>query len=127
DIYRAWCRKHGFESKLEEDIQVRKKVAADEEATTKALEQQTLDPHLREKPPHVVPYSDALFREVALEWLIATDQPIDALNHPKFKEMIDITARAHDGVTIPGRQATRDEIMNLFQMQMKNLKLRLHV
>ncbi|KIJ26339.1 hypothetical protein M422DRAFT_272626 [Sphaerobolus stellatus SS14] len=38
----------------------------------------------------VIPYSDELFKQAAVEWLIATDQPIQALEHPKFQEMIDI-------------------------------------
>ncbi|KAJ7476658.1 hypothetical protein FB451DRAFT_1033335, partial [Mycena latifolia] len=126
-VYRQWAKKNNFESKLEEDIQTRKKAAADAEEAAKKLLQQTLDPHLRDKPARVVPYSDALFRDVALEWLIATDQPLDALNHPKFKEMIDVAARAKDGVKIPGRQASRDEIMALFQRQMDNLRMRIHV
>ncbi|KAJ7257844.1 hypothetical protein C8J57DRAFT_1074314 [Mycena rebaudengoi] len=91
------------------------------------LRQQTLDPHLQEKPEREVPYSDQLFRDAAIEWLIATDQPLDAMNHPKFKEMIDIAARSHNGVKIPGRKTTREEILRLFQRQMENLRVRLHV
>jgi len=39
-------------------------------------QQSNLDGHLRKIPQQerVVPYSDKLFREVAIEWLIATDQ-----------------------------------------------------
>ncbi|KAJ7920861.1 hypothetical protein B0H13DRAFT_1563118, partial [Mycena leptocephala] len=62
----------------------------------------------------------------ALEWLIATDQPIAALNHPKFRTMIEIAARATNGVKIPGRNATRDEIIKLFHDQMNQLRIRLH-
>jgi hypothetical protein len=38
--------------------------------------QTVLDGHLRERPTteRVTPYSDQLFREVATEWLISTDQ-----------------------------------------------------
>ncbi|KAJ7659107.1 hypothetical protein DFH06DRAFT_1130673 [Mycena polygramma] len=115
NLYRKWAKKHGFESKLEEDIKSRKKALADAEEEKAKLHQQTLEPHLREKPDRV-----------ALEWLIATDQPIDALNHPKFKEMIDVASRAPDGVKIPGRKATRDEIMNMFQKQMENLRVRIN-
>ncbi|KAJ7348510.1 hypothetical protein DFH08DRAFT_698400, partial [Mycena albidolilacea] len=118
EIYRAWCKKNNFEPKLEEDVLARKKAATDAEEAKAKLHQKTLDPHLRDKPESVVPYSDSAFRDAALEWLIATNQPIDALNHPKFKEMIDMAARAPDGVKIPGRKATRDEILNLFQKQM---------
>ena len=35
--------------------------------------QQRLDPHLHEREP-VIPYSDARFCEVAIEWLVATNQ-----------------------------------------------------
>ena len=38
-----------------------------------AKKQTTLDSHLEEQET-IVPYSDAVFREAALEWLIATDQ-----------------------------------------------------
>ncbi|KAJ7781962.1 hypothetical protein DFH07DRAFT_728535, partial [Mycena maculata] len=127
EIYRKWCKKNDFESKLEEDIQARKKAAADAEEAKSQLHQQTLEPHLQEKPERVVPYSDTLFRDAALEWLIATDQPIDALTHPKFKEMIDIAARAPNGVKIPGRKATREEIIDLFKRQMDNLRVRINV
>ena len=45
--------------------------------------QQTLDGHLKEKPPamRTVKYSDEVFRQAAIEWLIASDQvrPICAI------------------------------------------------
>ncbi|KAJ7921026.1 hypothetical protein B0H13DRAFT_1867034 [Mycena leptocephala] len=67
-----------------------------------------------------------LFQEAAVEWLIATDQPIDALTHQKFKVMIEIAARETQGVTLPNRAQTRAEIKNLFYDQMDKLKIRLH-
>lgn len=38
--------------------------------------QARLDTHLREPQPkeRIIPYSDAIFREAAIEWLIETDQ-----------------------------------------------------
>jgi hypothetical protein len=38
--------------------------------------QARLDAHLREPQPkeQIIPYSDAIFREAAIEWLIETDQ-----------------------------------------------------
>ncbi|KAJ7084248.1 hypothetical protein C8R44DRAFT_651543, partial [Mycena epipterygia] len=99
--YRRWAKKNNFESKLEDDIKTRKQAAADAAEVKAKLHQETLEPHLREKPARVVPYSDALFRDAAVEWLIAINyRPVDALNHPKFKEMVDVAARAHDGVMI---------------------------
>ncbi len=44
--------------------------------------QSTLDGHLREKPAvpeRVVKYTDALFREAAIEWLVSTDQVSNSL------------------------------------------------
>jgi hypothetical protein len=43
---------------------------------THAENQQRLDPHLREKPPQevTIPYTDELFRDAAVEWLVSTDQ-----------------------------------------------------
>ncbi|KAJ7333335.1 hypothetical protein DFH08DRAFT_708039, partial [Mycena albidolilacea] len=54
-------------------------------------------------------------------------QPVSVLNHPKFKTMIDIAARATNGVIIPGMRSTREEIMNLFHEQMDKLRTCLHV
>ncbi|KAJ7760273.1 hypothetical protein DFH07DRAFT_740800, partial [Mycena maculata] len=121
--YRRWATKNDFESRLEADVKARKAEAAE----ANKLEQQTLDPHLREKPERIVPYSDAVFRDAAIEWLIATDQPLGALEHPKFIEMINIAARATNGVKIPGRKSTRDEIMALFNQQLSSLRTRFRV
>ncbi|KAJ6530454.1 hypothetical protein DFH09DRAFT_934196, partial [Mycena vulgaris] len=90
-------------SRLEADVKARKKAA------DKKLHQKTLNTHLREKPEREIPCSDKLFRDVALEWLIATDQVSSALAHrrPKFIEMIDIAARATNGVKISSGKNTR--------------------
>jgi hypothetical protein len=51
-------------------------VKAQKDAKRAAEQQSTLDPHLEERPvkEHVIPYSDNLFREAAIEWLVSTDQ-----------------------------------------------------
>ena len=54
-------------------------------------------------------------------------QPLQALEHPAFHKMIDIAARATNGVTIPNRKATREEIMNMFRNQLTRLKEWLNV
>jgi len=54
-------------------------------------------------------------------------QPIQAFEHPSFRNMIDIAARATNGVTIPNRKVTREEIMNMFKNQLTRLKERLNV
>ncbi|KAJ7023587.1 hypothetical protein C8F04DRAFT_956605, partial [Mycena alexandri] len=123
--YHQWAKKHSFTSALSCDKKAAKKAAeADADKT-----QTTLDSSLREIPvkEKIIPYSDALFREAAIEWLVSTNQPIDALDHPKFHNMIEIAARAKDGVRIPGRKATRDEIMDIFKRRMEELKAKLNV
>jgi hypothetical protein len=54
-------------------------------------------------------------------------KPIQALEHPTFHKMINIAARATNGVTIPNRKVTRDGIMDMFKAQMTHLKTRLSV
>jgi hypothetical protein len=49
-------------------------------------------------------------------------QPIQAVDHPSFKKMIDVASRATKGVIIPGRKATRTEIIGLFKKQMARLR-----
>jgi hypothetical protein len=55
---------------LPEDVQEHKLAAI------MTVKQGTLDDHVREVAPteRVVPYSDRLFREAAVEWLISTSQ-----------------------------------------------------
>ncbi|KAG1854122.1 hypothetical protein C8R48DRAFT_610355 [Suillus tomentosus] len=119
--YRTWAKTNGFESMLPGDIKDRKEKAA--------RAQQAINSHLTERKlaERVVPYSDKLFKTAAIEWLIATDQPIQALEHPKFKDMIDVAARATNGVKIPGRKATRAEIMRMFKNHLTKLKVTLNV
>lgn len=41
--------------------------------------------------------------------------------------MIEVAARATNGVKIPGRKATREEIMRMFKNQLTYLRTRLQV
>ena len=128
---------------LPQDAKRRKAKAKDE-----AEAQATLDSHLRERPhkEHTVPYTDPVFRQAAIEWLVSTDQvcsngshhsrrnsdlgfgqPIHALEHPAFRNMINIAARATDGVKIPGRKQTRQEIIDMFKARLTELRNRLRV
>lgn len=73
-VYNRWCKLNHFASKLPNARKVAKKAAEDAHKTT----QDTLDGHLRDLPPErVIPYSDKVFREAAVEWLIVTDQVCD--------------------------------------------------
>lgn len=68
--YNNWCTQNNFESKLPKTVKARTAAA------NKDKKQSQLDPHLQERVPktRVVPYSDELFRQAAIEWLVATDQ-----------------------------------------------------
>lgn len=54
-------------------------------------------------------------------------QPIQALEHPKYKEMIMIASRATDGIQIPSRKVARKEIISMWITYMKSLKKNLNV
>lgn len=71
-LYVSWCKKNNFESKLPKAVKARKAAKEAEDCSKQSL----LDPHLEEQPPRktFVPYSDSLFWEAAIEWLISTDQ-----------------------------------------------------
>jgi hypothetical protein len=66
--YRKWAVDVKFESKLPGDVKKRKEAA--DQVT------HTLDRDLKEKKvtERVVAYSDRIFRQVVIEWLVATDQ-----------------------------------------------------
>ncbi|KZT24064.1 hypothetical protein NEOLEDRAFT_1068345 [Neolentinus lepideus HHB14362 ss-1] len=120
-VYHQWCKKNDFVSKLPKDKKKKE--------TEQKKDQATLDNHVQSAPAQerVLPYSHERFREAAVKWLIATDQPIAALEHPLFLEMIQVASRAKDGVKVPNRKATRAEIIKMFQGQMTLLKSRLNV
>jgi len=68
--YRKWCKANNFLSMLPEDSKARRDAAAEK------LKQSQVDDHFtvipeEEKP---TPYTDELFKEVAIQWLIETDQ-----------------------------------------------------
>ncbi|KAF8481671.1 hypothetical protein DFH94DRAFT_609267, partial [Russula ochroleuca] len=119
--YHNWAKSAKFLSKLPGDVKKCKE--ADREV------QHTLDCDLREKDPEqvVVPYSDKLFRQTAVKWVVATDQPIQALEHPIFKKLVDVAARAKNGVKIPGRKVTWGEIKHLFKDHLTRLRTELNV
>jgi hypothetical protein len=123
-------------SKLPGDVKRRKEAAE--------VVIRTLDPDLREKKNEQrIPYSNKNFRRAAVEWLVATDQvsnsillcivvlissqPIQALEHIKFKELIDIASRATNSVKIPGRKITRGDIKRMFKEHITKLKTQLNV
>jgi hypothetical protein len=120
--YRKWCKENDFESMLPEDAKARRAEVAS------TIKQTVVDEHFSIQKPEDKPksYSDVLFEEAAIQWLIETDQPIQAFDHPTFKHMIEVAARATRGVKIPGRKQTRQAIINMFKKQMQALRDRLN-
>ncbi|KAG5335371.1 hypothetical protein C0989_001315 [Termitomyces sp. Mn162] len=82
--YQQWAQENSLDSKLLGDI---KKCKVDAEHMT-----QTLDHNLKEKKlkEWAVKYTHKEFHRAEIEWLVTTDQPVQALKHPKFKHMIDV-------------------------------------
>ncbi|KAJ3800208.1 hypothetical protein GGU11DRAFT_677809 [Lentinula aff. detonsa] len=80
------------------------------------LLQSTLDGNMVKVKPKVpvIPYSHANFLQAMLEWMIATDQPLWALQHPAYQNMIHVASRAMTTIQIPNRKVTWQEIMNMF-------------
>ncbi|KAG2131867.1 hypothetical protein BD769DRAFT_1355105, partial [Suillus cothurnatus] len=119
--YQTWAKTNSFESMLPGDIKDHKEKAVHA--------QQAINSHLtkRKLVEWVVPYSDKLFKTAAIEWLIAMDQPIQALEHLKFKDMIDVAACVTNGIKIPGQKATHADIMHIFKNHLTKLKVTLNV
>ena len=71
--YRSWCKKTGFESKLPGDVIARN--------LKPEQSQRTIDGYLVEKKSTdgSVAYSDRLFQQAVVEWLVATDQVMRVL------------------------------------------------
>lgn len=67
-----------FESKLPKALKAQREAKIAEDKS----KQSSIDPHLRERveKERVIPYSDELFRDAAMEWVIATDQ-VRSLHH----------------------------------------------
>ncbi|KIK12419.1 hypothetical protein PISMIDRAFT_52662, partial [Pisolithus microcarpus 441] len=59
--------------------------------------QSSLEGHLVERGV-VVQYSESIFHEATILWLIETDQPICALQHPAFTKMVEIASRTKNGI-----------------------------
>ncbi|KAF8526667.1 hypothetical protein BU17DRAFT_40587, partial [Hysterangium stoloniferum] len=122
--YLSWAAMNGFMSMLPGDMKCR-----NAEAKAGAEAQLTLDSYLQQQPIKecIVPYTDPVFCKAMIEWLVSTDQPIQALEHPAFQNMMNISAHAKDGVKIPNRKQTQQEIVNMFKAQLSKLHNHLNV
>ncbi|KAG2067667.1 hypothetical protein BDR04DRAFT_1026739, partial [Suillus decipiens] len=119
-----WCKTNDFELMLPQDVK-----ECIMTATVVNVQQTSLDGHLQEIPPNkvVIPYTDTLFHKAAIEWLISTSQQIQAVDHPSFKNMINIAAHAMNSMVLPNHNATHCKIMDLFKTQMMKLKDQLNL
>ena len=128
---------------LPEDSAARK---LNEARAASKLQQGRVDQHFDIIKPEdrPVPYSDAGFREAAIQWLVQTDQvkrfyillleliccAHDSQFRPSnipFQNMVQIASHATCEIKIPNRKQTRAEIILLFKEQMNRLKERLNV
>ena len=64
---------------------------------------------------------------ILIDLILISSQPIQALEHAKFKELINIASRATNGVKIPGQKITQGEIIQLFKKHITKLKIQLNV
>ncbi|KAF8574103.1 hypothetical protein K439DRAFT_1373364 [Ramaria rubella] len=120
--YEKWVRETpGTKKKLPKHL---KQLRMEATRVTNDLPQSALTDHFGPAPPAeiIIPYSDEQLKQAAMEWLIATDQPIQALEHPKFVEMIEVAARAKNSVKVPTGKATRKGIMLLFRQHLHDVK-----
>ncbi|KIO23445.1 hypothetical protein M407DRAFT_214556, partial [Tulasnella calospora MUT 4182] len=118
--YRKWCKASNFTSQLPGF----KKAAKLKQV--ESLIQSTLDNNL--VPRSLIPeYSDQNFCDAAIEWLVATDQPLSALDNPKFHKMINIAAKAKSGVKIPSRKEMRADVVSKFAKHLIDMRRVLNV
>ncbi|KAJ8503453.1 hypothetical protein ONZ45_g10852 [Pleurotus djamor] len=118
-LYLEWCQANKFVSKLPKDRAHAKKAAQ------QSTSQQLLTSHLVVNPDTPITYSESTFREAALGWLVQTNQPIQAFDHPAFQNMINIAARATNGVKLPTRNGTRSALITMFKLKLTLLRKRL--
>ncbi|KAE9384379.1 hypothetical protein BT96DRAFT_1098672, partial [Gymnopus androsaceus JB14] len=91
--------------------------------------QTVIDDHAVPLPrqEQVIPYSDELFQQAAIEWLIETDQYISLFQHlsiPGFGEIIGIAARATNSIKIPNCKVKHQSIITLFKKNLHDLQTR---
>ncbi|KAI9429899.1 hypothetical protein H4582DRAFT_1825324 [Lactarius indigo] len=124
--YRKWCQDNNFESMLPEDTKRRREAAANKLLRS---QQSAVTDHFRPEDPSTrrIPYSDSAFQTAAIEWLVQTNQPVQAFKHPSYKKMLDIASRANRDIKLLSQKQTRARIIKMFKQQMIMLKGHLNV
>ncbi|KIK18213.1 hypothetical protein PISMIDRAFT_109874, partial [Pisolithus microcarpus 441] len=67
------------------------------------------------------------FQEVAIQWLIKTDQPINVLQNLMFMQIINIASCTHNNVKIPNHKQIHQAIIDLFKSNLHELCKQLQV
>ncbi|KAI6106328.1 hypothetical protein EDD16DRAFT_1490961, partial [Pisolithus croceorrhizus] len=111
--YLKWAATNNFVSMLPGDTKHRW-------AEALLSTQPTLDNHLTPRDT-VLHYSESAFREVAIKWLVETDQPINVLQNPIFMQMINLTSHANNSIQIPSHKQTHQVIIDLFKSNLDEL------
>ncbi|KIK27141.1 hypothetical protein PISMIDRAFT_93561 [Pisolithus microcarpus 441] len=96
--YLKWATANNFPSMLPSDTKWRWEEAA-------SSSQSNLESHLVPKQQDIL-YSDSIFHQAVVQWLIAMDQPIHATEHPAFRKMVNIASRATNAIKVPSRKQT---------------------
>ncbi|KAI6127205.1 hypothetical protein F5141DRAFT_974791, partial [Pisolithus sp. B1] len=94
--YLKWSAANGFMLMLPNDMKQQCKDAVSS-AWSVLRRQSSLEGHLVERGP-IVQFSESAFHEATISWLIETDQPIHALQHPSFGRMVEIASHARNGI-----------------------------
>ncbi|KAI9431704.1 hypothetical protein H4582DRAFT_1822019 [Lactarius indigo] len=119
--YRKWCDLNHFDSMLPQDSKKRKRVEKDRQSLVInhfGPEDLTMRP---------ISFSDKALQTAALEWMVATNQPIQAFKNATFKKMLDIASRANWNIRLPSPKQSRAQIIKMFKQQLHSLQDRLNV
>ncbi|KAI6101845.1 hypothetical protein F5141DRAFT_1008694, partial [Pisolithus sp. B1] len=111
--YLKWATTNNFISMLPGDTKHR-------QAEALLSTQPTLDNHLTPRDA-ILHYSELAFGEVAIKWLVETDQPINVLQNLIFMQMINLALCANNSVQIPSHKQTHQVIINLFKSNLHEL------
>ncbi|KAI6112343.1 hypothetical protein EV401DRAFT_1867338, partial [Pisolithus croceorrhizus] len=109
--YLRWLAANAFKLMLPNDVK---------HMQSSVSRQSRLEGHLVERGL-IVQYSEAVFHEATVLWLIETDQPIHALQHPSFGRMIEIASHAKNGIRILSHRQTCQANINVFKTRLLDL------
>jgi hypothetical protein len=71
-----------------------------------------------------VVFTEKTFRDYLKEWIITTDQPFTAVEHPSFQKMIKL---CNADAKVPSATTVKNDIMNDFDHERGNIRTLLQV